>query len=293
MKEWYRDFNFRPESLARIAICDKILEGYIEAGYIITVRTLYYQLVSRDIIANNEAEYKKLTGLINDARLAGMIDWDVLTDRGREVIDRPHWEGARPFLDSVIPQYFSDHWDNQGYRVLVVVEKDALAGVLERTCREWDVPLLAAKGYPSASALREMAKNRLIGASDRGQIVVILHLGDHDPSGIDMSRDLEQRLQLFGGADMRMTFERIALNYSQVLEVNPPPNPAKVTDSRADGYIKRFGPVSWELDALSPEYLNRLLIHNIENWVDMPQWEKKSKEIKDIRSSLIKATAKF
>jgi hypothetical protein len=310
MKQKYIEKKFRAESLRLIAICDKILHEYIDAGYVITVRTLYYQLVARDIIPNKEESYKNLTGLVNDARLAGLLDWDVIEDRGRRPVLRPRWGNGGHFLRSVMPQYHSDMWANQPERVFVVVEKDALAGVLERLCHKYDVPLLAARGYPSASSVRDLVheqvfpyifrpgyvnrgKHNNLKAANERQTIVFLHMGDHDPSGIDMSRDLEQRLQLFGENTFRLNFERIALNMEQIEEVNPPPNPAKSSDSRFKDYQDKFGNESWELDALTPDYLNDLLEGQIKSHIDETKWDERTEELDGVRQRLTDIAENF
>jgi hypothetical protein len=103
----------------------------------------------------------------------------------------------------------------------------------------------------------------------RGQPTTVLHLGDHDPSGVDMSRDIEDRLSLFGAP---VRFKRIALNMAQVEEHQPPPNPAKLTDSRSGPYVAEFGDESWELDALSPTVLAGLIEGEIRERLDGPAW---------------------
>jgi hypothetical protein len=285
MKQIYKVTKFKPESLALIRKCDEILRGYIKAGYTITVRTLYYQCVARGILENTERNYKNLTGLINDARMSGLIDWDVIEDRGRRPVVRGRWGDGKDFMLAVAPQYHTDLWDLQEERVFVVVEKDALAGVLERTCHEYDVPLLAAKGYPSASSVRDLVRDHMMRFKD--QHIVLLHLGDHDPSGLDMSRDLEERLRIFGEDFLDLEFKRIALNMDQVEEVNPPPNPAKVTDSRFENYQQEYGDESWELDALTPEYLNDLLRGEIDGHIDGDLWKEKEDEITDTKAKLL------
>lgn len=297
MKQKYIEKNFRAESLQLIAYCDKVLRGYISRGFVITVRTLYYQLVSQNIIRNKEEEYKRLTGLINDARMAGLIDWDVIEDRGRRPLVRGRWGSGKEFLESCAPGYHTDHWEGQDERVFVVVEKDALAGVLERKCREYDVPLLAAKGYPSVSSIRDLVHDQImpyifdgwssranpgkLPPGDKRQRIVFLHMGDHDPSGLDMSRDLEERLRIFGERAYHLEFKRIALNMDQIEEQQPPPNPAKSTDSRFKGYQDEHGDESWELDALQPDFLNELLETNIKEHIDQDKWDERAQEIED------------
>lgn len=278
MKEHYEDHRFNAEKRGLIKTCDEILQEYIDEGYTITVRTLYYQLVARAIIPNNEHSYKNLTGLVNAARLAGMLDWDVIEDRGRKPVVRSRWGTPQEFLQSVLPQFHHDMWVGQENRVFVVVEKDALAGVLERTCYTYDVPLLAAKGYPSSSSLRDLVLEHMLPHEEENQTICILHMGDHDPSGIDMSRDLDRRLFMFGSS-LNMDFQRIALNMPQIEELNPPPNPAKLSDSRSEDYIKRYGDESWELDALTPQYLNTLLRNEITQRIDNGPWNKRLKGI--------------
>ena len=285
MKQQYIERRFASASLALIATIDEICDDYVRQGFVLTVRQLYYQLVARNIIPNNERSYKNTTSLVNDARLAGLIDWDSIEDRTRAFTSRPRWGDGRDFMQKVAPQYHSDLWEGQKTRVFCIVEKEALVGVLQRVCREMDVPLLAARGYPSVSVLREFARFDILPKS-RGQNIEILHLGDHDPSGIDMSRDLTERLELLcGGGYFNLT--RIALNMDQIEENDCPPNPAKLTDSRSTGYIERFGDESWELDALEPAYLVNLVRGHIEEHIDPDTWARREDEIAATRERLV------
>jgi hypothetical protein len=307
MKQKYIEKRFNEEKRALVAMCDKILREYIDAGYRITVRTLYYQLVSRDIIPNVERSYKNLTVLVNDARMAGLLDWDVIEDRGRRPIVRARWSSGASILQACVSSYHMDMWKPQSERVFVVVEKDALAGVLEDKCHEFDVPLLAAKGYPSVSAVRDLVHKEIFPhifpawkgrgnpgkAANPAQRIVFLHMGDHDPSGKDMSRDLEERLRIFSEGAFHLKFKRIALNMDQVEELNPPPNPAKVTDSRFIEYQKEFGDESWELDALPPDYLNNLLDENIREHLDSDLWEERVEEITGVKNKLASLAKEF
>ena len=288
MKQAYTDFNFRRDSLKLIATIDAIVTEYTHQGYRLTVRQLYYQLVARDIIPNTERSYKNTVRLVNDARLAGLIDWDAIEDRTRAFISRPSWSSGKKILESCASQFHMDMWSQQDFRIFVLVEKEALAGVLERVCRKWDIPLLAARGYPSASVLREFAQEKLL---DTEQKIIILHLGDHDPSGIDMTRDLIDRLQLFSPETFNL--ERIALNMDQIEDQKPPPNPAKITDSRFEEYEKIHGDESWELDALQPSYLNALVERHILQYVDPDLWDQRNDEIAAIKQKIHKVAKAF
>lgn len=296
MYKKYLEIKFRADSLELIYEMNDIIADYMGQGFVLTVRQLYYQLVARAIVENTERSYKRITGIVNDARTAGLMDWSGIEDRTRSFIRRAQWDSASEILDSCARQYHMDMWDNQRNRVFVIVEKEALAGVLEGVCRRFDIPLLAARGYPSGTVrgypsgtvLREFAVQDLIPAINNGQNIRILHLGDHDPSGIDMSRDLLERLEMFTetAGEGEIDFRRIALNMEQIEEQQPPPNPAKSTDSRFDDYRKKFGSESWELDALQPSYLTSLIETEVDNFIDDEYWKIKEAEIRGVREKI-------
>lgn len=279
----YKDFRFTPRTLELIQVCNDVIEDWHQQGYDLTLRTVYYQLVSQDIIPNNINEYRRLGSIINDARLAGMISWDAIEDQNRNLKSRNHWESPKEFINDVVPQYFSDLWVNQKYRPEVWVEKDALSSVASKACRPFDVPFLACKGYMSQTEMWQAAQ-RFREYADEGQIPIVIHLGDHDPSGIDMSRDIEDRIRMLmfkntdgvvsKKASQVFQFKRIALNADQIAKYNPPPNPAKLTDSRGNNYVSIHGNKSWELDALKPSVINDLIVKNIKQVADMPLIEK-------------------
>jgi hypothetical protein len=268
----YQEIKLSKPSLALIATCNQIIAEYNAAGYILTLRQLYYQLVSRDVIANKQTEYKRIGGIVNDGRLAGLIDWKMLEDRTRNIKSINHWGSPEEIVAAVADQYAIDKWQDQDVRPEVWIEKDALAGVVKRICDELDVAYLSCRGYMSQSEMWEAAQ-RFIKYAKTGQATHIIHLGDHDPSGIDMSRDIEDRIRMFmsghvGYKPGRFEFTRIALNMDQVQQYNPPPNPAKSTDSRFQGYMDIHGDESWELDALEPQVMSDLIRDAVDNLRD-------------------------
>lgn len=284
-RERYKEITFKTKTLHQIDRMNAIIEEYLDAGYTLTVRQLFYQLVARDIIPNNEKSYKQTTSIVNDARIAGLIDWDAIEDRTRSFEQRSRWSRPQDILTASARQYHTDPWATQDKRLFLVVEKEALVGVFSRVCHEFDVPLLAARGYPSASVVRDFAK-REIEESD-GKDVVILHFGDHDPSGIDMTRDLEERFELFGW-NGEFTLKRMALNLDQIEELKPPPNPAKTTDARFVKYRQRFGDKSWELDALPPTVLSDMARNEILTHVDPRAWDKWASGVEKARKKMLK-----
>lgn len=251
----YVERDFSDKTLATIGKANEIIAAYTAQGYMLTLRQLYYQFVSRDLIANKTTEYKRLGSIINDARLAGLIDWNAIEDRTRNLASLSHWGSPSDIITSASESFRVDKWEGQPNRVEVWIEKEALAGVFERVCQEFDVPFLCCRGYTSQSEMWVGAQ-RLLRHAKGGQKPLILHFGDHDPSGIDMTRDIQDRLFMFG---CRLELQRLALNMDQVREYDPPPNPAKETDSRFAGYIREYGDESWELDALEPQVLAQLV----------------------------------
>jgi hypothetical protein len=288
----YIDKNFQLESLKLLSKINEIIDAYLKQGFRLTVRQLYYQLVARALIENTEKSYKKITSLVNDGRMAGMIDWDAIEDRTRDFISRSHWTSGKSILETAAKGFHMDMWENQDNRVFVFVEKEALVGVLERVCNEFDVPLLAARGYPSVSVLREFVVERVGIARALDQDIHILHLGDHDPSGIDMTRDIIDRLDTLteGG---QLEVHRLALNMDQVQKYSPPPNPAKITDSRFNEYKRKHGSSSWELDAMSPSFLHELVQRAINVHIDNRRWKTRIEEIETIREKLTKTAKNF
>jgi hypothetical protein len=268
MKITYSPKQFYGKSWQRIQKADQILTEYAKQGLILTLRQLYYQFVARGWIENSLRSYKQLQQLVNDARLAGHLDWDALEDRTRNLQSPPWWSSPKDILTSCARSYKEDLWANQPYRVEVWVEKDALVSVIERACQARRVPFFSCRGYASQSEVWSASER----FKECGKPVRIIHLGDHDPSGCDMTRDIEARLvNVFGCPSLEV--DRIALNMDQIRKYNPPPNPAKLTDSRCEGYMATHGDSSWELDALEPRVLHTLITDAIERSVDSEVWD--------------------
>lgn len=285
MKIKYKSFRFSASSRALIDVCNRIIADYADQGFTLTLRQLYYQLVSRDFIPNSQKDYKRVGSIINDARLAGLIDWNAIEDRTRNLRSLAHWGDAADIVSAVSQQFRVDRWQEQTYRPEVWIEKDALVGVIEGVCNQYDVPFFSCRGYTSQSEMWG-AGQRLIRHAENGQVPYILHFGDHDPSGKDMSRDITDRLEMFMEVPEGFEFNRLALNMEQIRKYNPPPNPAKLTDSRCTAYIAEFGSQSWELDALEPKVIASLITSQLRSLIDEEKWEEREQEIKEGRKTL-------
>lgn len=267
MREKFIDIKFRADTLAVIEQANTIIDEYQRAGFRLTLRQLYYQFVSRALIANKQSEYKRLGGIIDNGRQAGLIDWDAIEDRTRNLERTTVWQSPQEILDAVANQYREDWWKDQPFYPEVWIEKDALTGVIEPVCDEYQVPYFACRGYVSQSEMYSAAQRLM-----RKRNPIIFHLGDHDPSGIHMTEDNGARLDMFmRGRGVKVI--RLALTMTQINQYNPPPNPAKDTDSRFASYEQTYGDQSWELDALDPSVIDQLIRNALNARIDKKKWE--------------------
>jgi len=281
----YIEKKFRDDKMQLLLVINEIMNDYAGQGYDLSLRQLFYQLVSRDIVPNTMKEYKNLGTLVNDGRLAGILDWSQIVDRGRELVEPSHWTDPADIVRAAASSFRIDKWENQENHVLVSVEKQALEGVLGPVCNRLDVDFIANKGYSSQSTMWNLGRKLLDLREDCDKNIVVLYLGDHDPSGLDMDRDVEKRLSMFSEGPVE--FSRLALKWEQIEELKPPENPAKLTDSRAGKYVAEFGDSSWELDAIEPKALDEIVTRAVESYLDMDLWaeaqEKERKMRKDMQ----------
>ena len=285
MKEAFIEKRFNRSSWAIIEHANIIIAEHQAEGYTLTLRQLYYQFVHRKLIANKQSEYKRIGNVINEARLAGLIDWDAIEDRMRFLRAVPNYPGPGEFVEHQVHQFAEDLWEGQPQYCEVWIEKDALSGVIERPCVRYRVPFFACRGYASQSGLYE-AGARLRSIMDQGRSITVFHLGDHDPSGLDMSRDNDERLNMFTRTLAGVRLVRLALNQEQIKRFDLPPDPAKLTDSRASAYMDRHGNTSWELDALPSREIERLVVSAIEGVIDMNMFKRAAAREKASRNEL-------
>lgn len=275
MKERFTAANFRASSLEVIAKANVILEEYRGQNLVLTLRQLYYQFVARGWLPNQFKEYKRLGSIMSDARLAGLVDWSMMEDRVRSLESIPRWSNPAEIIEATAEQYQEDLWAGQKRRPEVWIEKDALIGVIEGVCHELRVDYFACRGNVSQSAQYEAGK-RFACYRRLGQKPIVFHLGDHDPSGLDMTRDNRDRLSLFADDDVEVV--RLALNMDQIDQYNPPPNPVKESDSRSDAYTAEYGHESWELDALEPSVIGDLIREHVTPLIDRKKWNARKAE---------------
>ncbi len=267
MKEKFREFKGRGEKSKMIERCNQILDDYSDQGYQLTLRQLYYQLVSKDIIPNQTEEYSKLSTTMVVARMGGLTDWEAIEDRVRIPYLEYAVNSVNQALDDTLNQYKRNRQEGQDLYVEIWTEKDAVSNILKRITDSFHIRLMVNRGYSSCSAMYRSAKRFLHCGIRKG---MILYVGDHDPSGLDMLRDIEDRMYEFYVEELEII--PVALTMEQIKEFDPPPNPAKISDPRAKWYISKHGNSSWELDALNPKALHDIVSKAVRENINMEQY---------------------
>lgn len=204
----FRKIKMSAANKRRLKLINEIIEEYQAQGYVLTLRQLYYQLVSRDIIPNKQAEYSKLSNLLKEGRMAGIVDWEAIEDRLRKPSRPAAFDSPQDIINQALRQYRKDRQLGQNTHIEVWVEKDALSGVLKRVTEKYGIRIMVNRGYSSASAMYD-SYERFYDAFQENQKVKILYLGDFDPSGVDMVRDIKSRIDEFivGSEEVKSMFE--------------------------------------------------------------------------------------
>ncbi len=181
-----------------------------------------------------------------------------------------YYEDISDLIDRAIASYVLDRWQKQDYYIEVWVEKDAISSFIKRVTDRFQIPLMVNRGYSSATAVYKGKKrlNKKLYLDQKN--CVILYLGDHDPSGLNMIEDIEKRLGIFR---CHAEIDHIALTMAQIKKYKPSPNPTKITDSRSKRYIKMYGNDSWEIEALKPTALVKILEDNIKKYLDKDKFQ--------------------
>ena len=240
-----------------------------------TLRQIYYRLVAKLIIPNTMNQYKALSKLLVKARENGDVDYREIEDRARTTIGGDYgWESPKAYFNYHLSDfqdswmgYSMKMWETQQKYVEVWVEKDALSRVVSDVARKFNVRTCPSKGYSSFTYIMD-AVQRLNLYVDKD--VLILYAGDYDPSGLDITRDLKERMLKYGAS---VTVERIALSLDQINEYQLPPMPAKKSDPRYAKFVADTGGAdAVELDALEPPVLQEIVRNAINSHIDQDEW---------------------
>ena len=249
------------KTLAMLDVAQEVLRE----THPMTVRQVYYQLVSRQVIKNNRSQYSAVSNLLRDARKDGVIPWEWIEDRTRRPRPVQMWDDLADFIETVRRAYRRDVWPAQPEYLEVWLEKDALSGIFEDVLQPYGVTLNVGKGYDGWDSIHN--------AADRykdGDGVTVLYFGDLDPSGEDMVRSLRARLAFL---DCNPEIVKCALTRDDVRRYNLPPDFAKKTDTRRAKFVAEHGDIAVELDALPVAVLRSRLVTEIEARLDLDALE--------------------
>jgi hypothetical protein len=247
-----------------LAQVQKILSEY--SGQL-TLRQIYYQLVSRQVIQNNESEYRRVSRLCVIGRDEGILPEDKFIDRLRQ-LDMPNsWEDLADFMETVRRSYRKDYWISQPCYIEIWSEKDALRSVMS-VAKRYGVSLMVCRGHASRTAIYETS---LRYKEHSNKELFLFYFGDHDPSGHAISNSLFERLSSFDGG-LPITFSRVALNVEQIQKYNLPQDPAKEKDPNYKKFIQQHGDGVAELDALPPAILTQMIEECIRNVIEWDAW---------------------
>ena len=265
----HREGHARGEGEERMTRSQKTETLIAEAQMILmdqnpmTVRQVYYQLVSRQVIENTRGAYQAVSNALVQARKEGLIVWDWIEDRTRRPRHVSMWNDLADFLTTVRQSYRRAVWQTQNVYLEAWLEKDALSGLFERVLDPYGVSLNVGRGYDGWTSIRDAAQRIRRAAKP----TTILYFGDFDPSGEDMARSLTERLAWF---DCWPAFIKCALTLKDVERYRLPPAFNKKSDSREKNFTARYGDqASVELDALPWKILKKRIITEIEKHMDM------------------------
>ncbi len=250
--------------MAKHAKTLRMLEVAVEVlteNHPMTVRQVYYQLVSRQVIENSRSAYQSVSNILVDARKDGTIPWDWIEDRLRRPRTVSMWDGLPEFAETVKRAYRRDVWAAQPAYIECWLEKDALSGIFENVLDPYGVTLNVGRGYDGWDSIHNAAL-RYEARDD----VSVLYFGDFDPSGEDMVRSLEKRIRFF---DCHPEILKCALTKDDVKRYSLPPDVTKATDTRQSAFVEKYGDIAVELDALPLNVLRGRILSEVESRMDL------------------------
>lgn len=254
----------------------KVLRG----NHPMTVRQVYYQLVSRQVIENNRGAYQSVSNLLVDARKDGTVPWEWIEDRLRRPRRVDMWNDLSDFAETAKQAYRRDVWAGQPGYLECWLEKDALSGIFEDVLDAYGVTLNVGRGYDGWDSIRNAA-----GRYEGKENVTVLYFGDFDPSGEDMVRSLRERIAVF---ECEPEIVKCALTLDDVERYRLPPDFTKPTDTRREAFVEKYGDISVELDALPVDILRERIVSEVERRMDLNALSKVRQVEKRERARLVR-----
>ena len=231
----------------------ELIFDWAEQHHPVTVRQIFYRLSTLDVVPKSEQGYQAVSRLCTLMRRNGEIPYSYFSDHTRWVRRPTTHNTIQDALQETAHIYRKALWQDQAVVCEIWIEKEALTGVVYEVTSEFDVPLVPVRGYPSVTLLQAAAE-QINTASRFGKKYHIFYFGDYDPSGVDIFRNISERLHEFSPqADLFIS--RPAVTEKQIREMQLPSRPTKKSDTRSKG----FGDESVELDAINPDKLREIV----------------------------------
>ncbi len=250
--------------------------GILEREWPMTIRQIFYRLVSMGLIKNTKADYQRVIRLMTIARNDGRIPFNWIVDRSRPVYDPPVFKDPRAYAEAVKHSYRRDYWTMQPLYGELWCEKDTISGSIAGVTDELGVTVRVGRGFNSTTRAREIAA--VLANTKKPKI--IFYLGDHDPSGRNaeeegLSRVLMHYRFITGNSQASdIKLRRLAIHKGDIKKFNLPPLRVKDTDSRTPGFIRKYGHDCVELDALPPNELRKRIRVAITALLDEAAWNR-------------------
>lgn len=268
-----KQFTWTDRKLIKLDQIEEVLNEW-RKYWPLTLRQIYYQLVSKQIIQNKDSEYKSLSLFLKWARLDNKIPWNAMEDRVRSSYHSSGYDNKIQFINSEFENFLTGYYrhliSTQDVHIEVWIEKDALSSIFSRITKKYCISTIVCRGFSSVTFLNDY-KDRI---SQNGKQPIMLYFGDFDPSGMEMLESMEITLLDEMGAG-NISFKRIALTKEDINFYNLPHDPSAVkkSDSRYNKFVEKYGEYAVELDALDPDVLEQKIVNAIENELDMAKFQ--------------------
>jgi hypothetical protein len=241
--------------------------GILEVENPMTIRQLFYRLVSVGALANSRADYQRLSVIMSTARRDGRCDFDWIVDRSRPEYSPQVWKDPAGYGRTIQRSYRKDYWATQPKHVELWSEKDSVIGSIEALTDELGITVRVGRGFLSTTRIHEIAQRfyRL------KKPITVFYVGDHDPSGREIETNARERIKQYG---VDFSMRRLAIHAEDIEEWNLPPLRIKDSDTRAKQFREDHGEDCVELDALPVGELRRRIREAVEGEMDRVVWDR-------------------